>query len=57
MDSEINKPIAGATLHILGRKIPFKTNEKGEFWRILNPGVYTLKVIGRFNGKTNNNIS
>ena len=38
-------PISQAKLSIKGRSIPFKTTEKGEFWRILLPGYYTLEIL------------
>ncbi|XP_044755146.1 carboxypeptidase D-like [Coccinella septempunctata] len=44
IDCQTREPIEGATLHIVGRKIPFKTSRKGEFWRILKPGEYSLHV-------------
>lgn len=43
-DSQTQKPIAEAILHIVGRKFTFRTSKKGEFWRILRPGAYNLKV-------------
>jgi len=36
--------IGGATLKIKGRKIPFKSSTRGEFWRILLPGNYVIQV-------------
>ncbi|XP_049519865.1 mucin-5AC [Dermacentor silvarum] len=35
-------PVANARLMIKGRYMPFKTSRKGEYWRILLPGTYTL---------------
>ncbi|XP_065307981.1 uncharacterized protein [Dermacentor albipictus] len=35
-------PVANARLMIKGRYMPFKTSHKGEYWRILLPGTYTL---------------
>ncbi|XP_048864949.1 carboxypeptidase M-like [Brienomyrus brachyistius] len=39
-------PVANALVEVLGRKnqYPFKTNHNGEFYRLLLPGNYTLKV-------------
>ncbi|KAJ6216397.1 hypothetical protein RDWZM_007554 [Blomia tropicalis] len=36
--------IPGAVLKIKGRKIPFKSSMRGEFWRILLPGNYVIQV-------------
>jgi len=35
-------PIPNVNLHIKGRNSYFKSSNKGEFWRCLLPGVYTL---------------
>lgn len=43
-DSASKIPINSATLKILDRDIEFKTNSNGEFWRLLLPGRYKLKV-------------
>lgn len=37
-------PVSGATLKIKDREINFKPSKKGEFWRILLPGVYTIEA-------------
>ncbi|CAN8027839.1 unnamed protein product [Ixodes persulcatus] len=37
-----SEPIARALLTIHNRTVGFRTNERGEFWRILLPGSYTL---------------
>lgn len=39
-------PVANALVEVLGRKnqYPFRTNHNGEFYRLLLPGNYTLKV-------------
>ena len=37
--------IRDATVHIQGRLHSITTNEHGEFWRLLLPGSYTIKVI------------
>jgi len=34
-----------ARLKIKGREIGFRTSSRGEFWRILLPGTYTLEVF------------
>lgn len=38
------KPIPNATLNILGRQNTFNTTINGEYWKILLPGVYKLRV-------------
>ncbi|CAN8016802.1 unnamed protein product, partial [Ixodes persulcatus] len=42
-DEEKN-PVAKASLKISNRRIGFKTTSRGEYWRILMPGHYTLEV-------------
>ncbi|XP_075534715.1 carboxypeptidase M-like [Dermacentor variabilis] len=37
-------PVANASLRISNRRINFKTSARGEYWRILRPGRYTLEV-------------
>ncbi|KAL3269149.1 hypothetical protein HHI36_008229 [Cryptolaemus montrouzieri] len=44
LDSSSQKPVRDAQLQIIGRNMTFKTTEKGEFWRILLPGKYQIKV-------------
>lgn len=36
--------VSNAVIKIVGREITFKTSKRGEFWRILMPGVYTIEV-------------
>ena len=36
--------VSKAILKIRGRDINFKSSKRGEFWRILMPGVYTIDV-------------
>lgn len=43
-DSEDDQPIKGASVVIEGREHPTNTTELGEFWRILLPGNYSMKV-------------
>lgn len=38
------RPIAGAVIKVVGRLHGTKTTELGEFWRLLLPGDYTIKV-------------
>lgn len=44
LDSTNNQTIGNATLYIDDRNISFRTTPEGEFWRILLPGSYKLKV-------------
>lgn len=43
-----SEPIAGALLTIYNRTAGFKTNQLGEFWRVLLPGSYVLLVCTGF---------
>lgn len=36
--------VSRATLKIQSRDVTFKSSSRGEYWRILLPGVYTLEV-------------
>jgi len=36
------RPIPNVNLRIKGRNVYFKSTNKGEFWRVLLPGVYTI---------------
>ncbi|XP_068085005.1 carboxypeptidase D [Anabrus simplex] len=47
MDYETNETIPDAKLWIDGREISFNSTKKGEFWRILLPGNYTLIVTAK----------
>lgn len=40
------KPVPNAVVEVEGRKnmCPFRTNQHGEYYRLLVPGVYTFKV-------------
>ncbi|XP_054154914.1 carboxypeptidase M-like [Oppia nitens] len=42
--SNSQSAVTKAVLKIKGRDISFKSSKRGEFWRILLPGVYTLQV-------------
>ena len=44
-DSETLLPISNATLNVVGRNMTFRTSSEGDFWRILLPGSYKLKVM------------
>lgn len=43
-DASNNHPVPGAILKIEGRNVHFKASGRGEFWRILMPGSYSLQV-------------
>lgn len=38
------RPIPNATVSILGRQNQVNTTKNGEYWKILLPGVYKLRV-------------
>ncbi|EEC07641.1 carboxypeptidase m, putative [Ixodes scapularis] len=44
VSDEENNPVVKAFLKISNRSIGFKTTSRGEYWRILRPGRYTLEV-------------
>lgn len=44
LDADTQLPVNNASLTIIGRDIAFATSNRGEFWRLLLPGRYTLKV-------------
>lgn len=44
MSRSTGEPIANATLKILGRDNIFNATANGEYWKILMPGVYKLRV-------------
>lgn len=42
---ENNEPVEGAEVRVFGREaFAVKTTAEGEYWRLLLPGTYTLKV-------------
>lgn len=41
---EHGNPVVKAFLRVSNRTIGFKTTSRGEYWRILRPGRYTLEV-------------
>ena len=43
-DTSTHQPIHTTGLKIEGRDSYFRTTSRGEFWRILLPGTYTLQV-------------
>jgi hypothetical protein len=44
MSKSTGKPIPNATISILDRQNQFNTTKNGEYWKILLPGVYKLRV-------------
>ena len=43
-DAETGEAIQGATVEILGREHPATTTVMGEYWRMLMPNSYTIRV-------------
>jgi len=43
-DASSGLPVAGAVVEIVGRRHSAKTTALGEYWRVLLPGDYVLKV-------------
>lgn len=37
--------IPRATLKVKGRDVAFKSSKRGEYWRLLLPGTYTLGML------------
>lgn len=37
-------PVTNARLKVKGRELSFRSSNRGEFWRILRPGSYTLRA-------------
>lgn len=44
MSKSTGRPIPNATVSILGRQNQVNTTKNGEYWKILLPGVYKLRV-------------
>lgn len=44
VQDENNNPIPGAIIHIVGINHTVKTTNRGEYWRLLLPGVYTISA-------------
>ncbi|VVC30035.1 Peptidase M14, carboxypeptidase A,Carboxypeptidase-like, regulatory domain [Cinara cedri] len=44
VQDENNNPIPGAVIHILGINHTVKTTHRGEYWRLLLPGIYTISA-------------
>ncbi|GBM94879.1 Carboxypeptidase M [Araneus ventricosus] len=42
-----NNPIHNATIKVKGREFGSRTTYRGEYWRILRPGTYTLQAEAR----------
>lgn len=41
---ENDEPISGALVDVIGIYHPVKTTKRGEFWRLLLPGNYSISV-------------
>lgn len=44
VQDENNNPIPGAIIHIFGINHAVKTTSRGEYWRLLLPGTYTVSA-------------
>ncbi|CAI6363562.1 unnamed protein product [Macrosiphum euphorbiae] len=44
VQDENNNPIPGATIHIVGINHTVKTTNRGEYWRLLLPGIYNISA-------------
>lgn len=44
VQDENNNPIPGAIINVLGINHTVKTTSRGEYWRLLLPGNYTISV-------------
>ena len=41
---EAGRPVGGATVRVLEIEVTLRTTERGEWWRLVAPGVYTLQA-------------
>lgn len=44
VQDENNNPVPGAVIHVLGINHTVKTTNRGEYWRLLLPGTYTVSA-------------
>lgn len=44
VQDENNNPIPGAVIQIFGINHDVKTTSRGEYWRLLLPGTYTVSA-------------
>ncbi|XP_047004028.1 carboxypeptidase D-like isoform X1 [Schistocerca americana] len=44
IDGDTGIAVPGARISLIGRNVTFNTTQRGEFWRILLEGIYTLKI-------------
>ena len=47
MLDEVGQPVQGASVEVLGRDKDMRTSRRGEFWRLLLPGTYTMRAWHR----------
>lgn len=45
MDRDTGEGLPGATVWVEGIKYNITTSDRGEYWRLLLPGKYTLKAF------------
>lgn len=45
MTDERNMPIPHSFVAVQGRSMEYETSERGEFWRLLLPGNYTVRAF------------
>ena len=44
---EVGQPVEGASVEVIGRDKEMRTSRRGEFWRLLLPGAYTMRAWHR----------
>ena len=44
---EVGQPVEGASVEVMGRDKETRTSRRGEFWRLLLPGTYTMRAWHR----------
>ena len=44
---EVGQPVEGASVEVMGRDKEMRTSRRGEFWRLLLPGTYTMRAWHR----------
>ncbi|CAG0920488.1 unnamed protein product [Notodromas monacha] len=46
-DNRTGSPISDAYIEVKNRRHRLRTNERGEYWRLLNDGVYSMRAVKR----------
>ena len=44
---ESGQPVEGASVEVMGRDKEMRTSRRGEFWRLLLPGTYSMRAWHR----------